>query len=353
MSRTCQKIWSSLARLCVLTFLCLHGALVQTEAAITLVQHTSRDAGTTTSATLAFPASTTTGNFIAVVIRAGRSGQVFTVTDSRGNVYQLAVRFDVTGDLPNGSTLGILYVPAISGGATTVTVSMPTAGTLRFAILEYAGLATTSVLDGATATQGTSAAPSSGTVTTAANGDLLLGAIMTGNPATFGAGSGYIIEERVPAAPNTKLITEDRIQGAAGAAAASASLGGTDVWGAAVAAFRAAGGVGGGTAPSITNLNPTQGVAGTPGVPGTVVTITGTNFGPSQDTSSSVAFNGTPAQPTGWSDTSIQVPVPMGATTGSVVVTTAAGQATSPAPFTVLPATPSAITAITLVQHTS
>src|SRR5947207_5166609 len=221
MSRTCQQLWSSLARLCVLTFLCLHGALAQTEAAITLVQHRSRDAGTTTSSALAFPASTTMGHFIAVVIRAGRSGQVFTVTDSRGNVYQLAVRFDVTGDLPNGSTLGILYVPAISGGATTVTVSMPTAGTLRFAILEYAGLATTSVLDGATATQGTSAAPSSGTVTTAANGDLLLGAIMTGNPATFGAGSGYAIEERVPAAPNTKLIAEDQIQGAAGAAGAS------------------------------------------------------------------------------------------------------------------------------------
>src|SRR5205814_2626296 len=166
-------------------------------------------------------------------------GQSFSVTDSRGHVYQQAVQFDVTSDLPSGSTLGIFYAPAISGGANTVTVSMPTAVTLRFAILEYAGVATTNVLDGATATQGTSATPSSGPVTTAANGDLLLGAIMTADPATFSAGSGYTLEESIPGAPNTKLIAEDQIQTTAGAAAASATLSTADVWGAAVAAFRA------------------------------------------------------------------------------------------------------------------
>src|SRR5205814_7719758 len=167
-------------------------------------------------------------------------GQSFSVTDSRGHVYQQAVQFDVTSDLPSGSTLGIFYAPAISGGANTVTVSMPTAVTLRFAILEYAGVATTNVLDGATATQGTSATPSSGPVTTATNGDLLPGAIMTADPATFSAGSGYTLEESIPGAPNTKLIAEDQIQTTAGAAAASATLSTADVWGAAVAAFRAA-----------------------------------------------------------------------------------------------------------------
>ena len=70
-------------------------------------------------------------------------------------------------------------------------------------------------------------------------------------------------------------------------------------------------------APTITNLNPTSGAVGTS------VTITGTNFGATQG-SSTVTFNGTPTNPTSsanWSATSIVVPVPAGATTGNVVVT--------------------------------
>jgi IPT/TIG domain-containing protein len=67
-------------------------------------------------------------------------------------------------------------------------------------------------------------------------------------------------------------------------------------------------------APSITSLSPTSGAIGT------AVTITGTNFGATQGTST-VRFNGTTATPTTWSNTSIVAPVPSGATTGSVVVT--------------------------------
>jgi hypothetical protein len=55
------------------------------------------------------------------------------------------------------------------------------------------------------------------------------------------------------------------------------------------------------------------------GGPGTVVTITGTNFGASQGTSA-VLFNGAVATPTNWAATTIQVPVPANASTGPVVV---------------------------------
>src|SRR5437660_11364031 len=65
---------------------------------------------------------------------------------------------------------------------------------------------------------------------------------------------------------------------------------------------------------SITSLNPASGLVGTS------VTITGTNFGATQGTST-VKFNGTTATPTSWSATSIVVPVPTGATTGNIVVT--------------------------------
>jgi YD repeat-containing protein len=78
--------------------------------------------------------------------------------------------------------------------------------------------------------------------------------------------------------------------------------------------------------PSITSLTPSVGAPGNP------VTITGANFGADQDTST-VTFNGTVAWPTSWSDTSIAVTVPGGATTGNVVVTVA-GMASNGIAFT-------------------
>jgi hypothetical protein len=66
--------------------------------------------------------------------------------------------------------------------------------------------------------------------------------------------------------------------------------------------------------PSITSILPNTGPVGTS------VTITGLNFGATQSRST-VKFNGTLATPTSWSDTSIVVPVPAGATTGNAIVT--------------------------------
>ena len=60
----------------------------------------------------------------------------------------------------------------------------------------------------------------------------------------------------------------------------------------------------------IYGLSPVSGSVGTP------VTITGTKFG----STGTVTFNGTPATPTYWSDTLIDVTVPSGATTGYVDV---------------------------------
>jgi YD repeat-containing protein len=79
--------------------------------------------------------------------------------------------------------------------------------------------------------------------------------------------------------------------------------------------------------PAITSVSTTS---GPPGIP---TTITGTNFGSSQG-SSTVTFNGTAATVTSWSATSIAVTVPTGATTGNVVVTVS-GNASNGTTFTV------------------
>jgi hypothetical protein len=76
--------------------------------------------------------------------------------------------------------------------------------------------------------------------------------------------------------------------------------------------------VGGLTAPHLTSLSVSSGPIGT------TVIITGTTFSTLQ-TSSTVTFSGTIATATAWSNTSITVTVPSGATTGNVIVTTVAG----------------------------
>ncbi len=90
--------------------------------------------------------------------------------------------------------------------------------------------------------------------------------------------------------------------------------------------------VGGGTvsSPAITGFNPTSGTAGTG------VTITGTALG----NATAVSFNGTAATITSNTDTQIVTPVPTGATTGTISVTTGGGTATSTSVFTVTTTTP-------------
>jgi hypothetical protein len=83
-----------------------------------------------------------------------------------------------------------------------------------------------------------------------------------------------------------------------------------------------------GPSPFISNLSPSSGQAGT------VVTISGSNFGTAQG-NSTITFNGVNAVPNNWSDTSIDVPVPAAATTGPVVVTVS-GQASNSATFTLV-----------------
>src|SRR5438309_1808500 len=187
-----------------------------TEAGVALVQHVGEYAGTTTSSSLSFVSNNTQGNWLAVCIRAGQSGEAFSVSDSLGNVYRRAAQLDVTVDTPNGDTLAVFYAENVKGGPNTITVSESILATLRFAILEYSGVATANSYDVSASTQGTSASPNSGNATTTSNGDLLLGVIATANPATFTNGASFIAEERVPAEPSSKLFVEDRVQTSTG-----------------------------------------------------------------------------------------------------------------------------------------
>jgi hypothetical protein len=91
-------------------------------------------------------------------------------------------------------------------------------------------------------------------------------------------------------------------------------------------------------APSITSLAPNTGAVGS------VITITGSNFGSTQG-NGGVKFGTLAATISSWSSTSIVATVPSGAATGSVVVTAAGGVASNGVTFTVTSAP--AITSVT------
>src|SRR6187402_1585863 len=116
--------------LATLLYLSSDRPLLHAQNGIALIQHVGKDAGTTLSSTLAFPANNATGNWIGVVIRGGLTGQVFSVSDTRGNVYRRAIQFNETVDK---TTLGIYYAENVAGGSNTVTVANSVSGTLRFA----------------------------------------------------------------------------------------------------------------------------------------------------------------------------------------------------------------------------
>ena len=123
-----------------------------------------------------------------MAIRAWQAGPTLTVTDTRGNTYR---KRDPLNETVDGMTLGIFYAENIAGGANTVTVSgIQSGGTLRFAILEYSGVATAGSLDvnGGFARDQHRADQRSGT--TASSGDLVIGLISTANNRTYTAGTG-------------------------------------------------------------------------------------------------------------------------------------------------------------------
>jgi hypothetical protein len=288
---------------------------------IKLVQHGTTDNGASNS------------NSVVVTLNGVASGDLLTCSLTYGNTggTTLSVSDNVNGawSVANAAhynavieqTTAQFYLANSKAGATTITGKPGSAGEYgAMNCQEWSGVATTSPLDQVTQQDGATANPSSGNVTTTSGGELILGDLENVSGPT--AGSGFSV---ISSTPTTWLSSEYQIQGSAGAVAASWTYA-ASAWTAQVATFKAATG-GGAPTPNITSMSPTSGAVGT------AVTVTGTNFGATQGTST-VRFNGTVGTPTGWSATSMVVPVPSGATTGSVVVTVG-GVASNGANFTV------------------
>ena len=274
-----------------------------------------------TSVVAPVPSGATTGAVVVTVGGSVSNGVTFTVGPK---INSLAPTSGAVGDSITisgtnfGSTQGTSTITfsgtsasPSSWSANTIIVPVPAGATTGSIVVTVGGLAS----NGVTFTVGpkiNNLSPTSGAV----------GASVIISGSTFGAtqGTSTVTFNGTTATPTSWGANSITVAVPAGASTGPVvvTVGGL-----------ASNGVTFTVAPKINSLSPTSGAAGDS------VTISGTNFGATQGTST-VTFNGTTATPSNWSATSITVPVPADATTG-VVVVTAGGSASNGVSFTVIP----------------
>jgi hypothetical protein len=168
--------------------------------------------------TVVYPKAQTAGNLNVVVVGWNDStSNVTSVSDSSGNAYILAVGPTTGTELSQS----IYYAKNIVSGSNTVTVTFNrAAGNPDIRILEYAGLDTVSPLDVTAASVGNGNSASSGSATTTAANELILGADTITTTST-GLRNGFTT--RIITSPDSDLL-EDEIVSTTGSYSATASL---------------------------------------------------------------------------------------------------------------------------------
>jgi hypothetical protein len=188
------------------------------------------------SVSLPFNAAQTAGNLNLVVVGWNDvTSTVSSLTDTRGNTYQLAIGPTKRTTFGTQSIYYAKNIAAAAAGANTVSVTFSGAApAIDVRIAEYAGLDRVNPLDVTVGATGANATSSSGAVTTTNANDLLVAANCVATT-TRAAGSGYT--SRVITVPNGDIL-EDRILTAAGSNTAQAPLSSTGDWIMQLVAFR-------------------------------------------------------------------------------------------------------------------
>jgi outer membrane protein assembly factor BamB len=203
-----------------------------------------------TSNAVAFSSANTAGNLIAAYVIWSNVGGV-SLADSRGNTYTAATARTTWG---NSWSAQVFYAKSIAGGANTVTATFGTAIS-SFGIVylhEYSGLNKVNPVDVTASAIGSSAAMSSGAVSTTNASDLLFGAGASMNAVTA-AGTGFTT--RSSAFDNR---TEDRVVTSTGSYAATATQN-SNAWVMQLVAFRADPGTSDSTPPTVALTAPANG----------------------------------------------------------------------------------------------
>jgi chitodextrinase len=177
-----------------------------------------------TSVSVVFTAAQSAHNLNVVAVGWNDSvATVTSVTDSSGNIYQLAVGPTIVNGFASQSIYYAKNIVGAAAGANVVTVQFSTAAKYAdIRILEYSGADLTAPVDVVAARNGTGTTSTSGAVTTTNARDLLFGANLVAT-STRGPGSGFTA--RLLTSPDGD-IAEDRMVTSTGSYSATAPVNG-------------------------------------------------------------------------------------------------------------------------------
>lgn len=172
----------------------------------------------------------TQGNLLVVGISTGPILTSF--TDNIGNVWTIAV----SKTLADGSHARIYYTTASTADPLTIMFGAATAlSGVSIDLLEFASVGAFDAVTGAT---GTSTAPASGNVTTAATGDLLVGFIASADDGLTGENYTVAASTASSGGPPSHITSMGyRLAGAAGNYASSGTTSASAAWAAITAAW--------------------------------------------------------------------------------------------------------------------
>lgn len=175
--------------------------------------------GGASSISRSFPSGVSQGNLLVVAVTWGDNRVLNSCTDTRGNVYSVAVQ---RNDSANSQSAAICYTMSGSAGSNTVTANFSGSATYRrIVVAEYSGAASALPLDVATGqnisgSSGSSNSLTSGTEVTSQNKTLIVGATINNiNTTSVSAGTGFSQVQ------SNDFFYEDRIQPTAGSVAAT------------------------------------------------------------------------------------------------------------------------------------
>jgi hypothetical protein len=163
--------------------------VANTAASIASVQKASNITSSAQNLAVTLPSNVTVGDLIVVSVSGWPNLPASTaVTDSQGNTYSIAGTVLVS----QGAYSAIYYAKNVKAGATSVTVrTVKSGGQISMAVAEFSGIDTVSPLDKTSGTVGSGNAPSSGTMTPSAAGELVIGSGTHNGNTVTSAGSGF------------------------------------------------------------------------------------------------------------------------------------------------------------------
>ncbi|MFL6161600.1 MAG: hypothetical protein ACJ74U_05170 [Jatrophihabitantaceae bacterium] len=198
------------------------------------------ETSSSTALTATLPAPSTAGNLLVLSasVYTGTTNHITSITDSAGNIWQKVNAWSVASHNSDGE----LWYAANAAGASTVTAHTASAASIAFEVQEFSGVATSSPLDTSAGTANTGTSASSGSITPAGAGELLIGfaAGHASSQQLTVTSTGYTLQpQQTSTGSIATVVTGCQLTTGTGAISFDASFGTAMYWAGGIAAFRA------------------------------------------------------------------------------------------------------------------